>query len=178
MPSIQKYDGLSSPVDSIQSCDGGIKNIFTSFLTLVQYWQIKLLTFLISILLTEFLSFLGNIPIIITFMLGFLFIAVNAIQMMLLAISFGEFLPRLFVPHWRMAFSTEVGISKFSILQRTCSTRSPPIPRLLVWCKKEDDICWYLHRPFTIESPIIKLFGLNWFIMFCWFLKVSFQPIL
>ena len=167
-PSTQKRDLSSSPVIVNQLFDGWTKTILPNFCNSVQFWCKKVLTWLISVLLVESLQSRGSKPVTTTLTFGIFFIIVSAMHVMLFAISIGESFSRLLVPHWSTTSCIDDERSKFSTLHRTCSTRSPPIPKLRAFLKYCNQTSGYLARPAAIESPITMDFGFITLILSWW----------
>ena len=76
------------------------------------------------------------------------------------AISTGESVNRLLVPHNTTTFFSDEGIQRFLVHQNTFFTRSPPIPKFnaLNGVKYLCNTFKYLERPAIMESPSNKVF--------------------
>ena len=76
------------------------------------------------------------------------------------AISIGESVKRLLVPHNIITFFSDGGIDKFMARQSTFFHRSPPVPEFNAfnWVKLLCHTFRYLERPGIMDSSSNKLF--------------------
>ena len=82
-------------------------------------------------------------------------------SMMQLAISWGESVEILLVPHWTTMFHTNGSSYKLMARQRKFSTRSPPMPKFIAFSgtKYFFHTIWYRGSPSMMESPNRSILG-------------------
>ena len=109
-------------------------------------------------------------------MLDFLWKIVST-SMMQSAIWRGESVEILLVPHWTAIFPTYNGSGKMMARQSTFSTRSPPMPKLIVISdtKYFPHTVWYLASPALMESPNRSVLRFATFIVRQWLRWHSIQ---
>ena len=115
---------------------------------------------LIKTLFTGQLSSLGNKPRIKTLILPDFSRKQEPMLTIQSAISIGESVKWLFVPHNTTTFLSDGGINRFLACQSKFSTWSPPIPKFNVF-NEVKYICHtlkYLERPALMESPGNEVF--------------------
>ena len=92
------------------------------------------------------------------------------------AISRGDSVEKLSVPHWTTIFRTDDGIGELMARQSTL-TRSPPMPKFIVFSdtKYFSHTVWYVASPAVMESPNGSVLGFVTFIVTQWLRWHSIQ---
>ena len=133
---------------------------------------------MMSSLLFDKNTSLGNKPVIMILIFGHTLHNASTIETMPSLISTGVFLSMLFVPQCITATFRSLGRLPFIILHNTFCVLSPPMPKFRAsnGSKYFFHTVLYLNKPFTIESPINSTVDLELPAILVNFLCKSFHP--